>query len=73
MIQGYFDGSGTHTGFRCLPLPASSARKMRSLTFDQQWEKVLDDPRWPTRLSRVSHRRLRSWKWRVSGRWMELC
>jgi hypothetical protein len=51
MIQGYFDGSGTHAGSKVLTIAGFIGEEDAFVDLDQQWEKVLDDPRWPTRLS----------------------
>lgn len=50
MIQGYFDGSGTHVGSKVLVIAGFIGEGAAFVDLDQQWEKVLDDPRWPTRL-----------------------
>jgi len=51
MIQGYFDGSGTHAGSKVLTIAGFIGEEGAFVDLDQQWEKVVDDPRWPTRLS----------------------
>jgi hypothetical protein len=51
MIQGYFDGSGTHAGSKVLTIAGFIGEEDAFVDLDQQWEKALDDPRWPTRLS----------------------
>jgi hypothetical protein len=51
MIQGYFDGSGTHAGSKVLTIAGFIGEEGTFVDLDQQWEKVLDDPRWPTRVS----------------------
>ena len=50
MIQGYFDGSGTHVGSKVLVIAGFIGEEEAFVDLDQQWEKVLNDPRWPTRL-----------------------
>jgi len=51
MIQGYFDGSGTHEGSKVLVIAGFIGGEEAFVDLDQHWERVLDDPRWPTRLS----------------------
>lgn len=51
MIQGYFDGSGTHVSAKVLTIAGFIGEEDAFIDLDQEWEKVLDDPRWPTRLA----------------------
>ena len=50
MIVGYFDGSGTHEGSNVLCIAGFIGEVEAFVELDQRWAKVLDDPRWRTRL-----------------------
>ncbi len=51
MIIGNFDGSGTHEGSNVLCLAGFIGEMEAFVDLDRRWVRVLDDPRWPTRLS----------------------
>jgi len=51
VLQGYFDGSGTHEGSNILCIAGFIGEEDTFVDLDRRWEKVLDDPRWPSRLS----------------------
>ena len=51
MLAAYMDGSGTHAGSKVVAISGFLADENSWLEFDQKWNAVLDDPKWPSRLS----------------------
>jgi hypothetical protein len=51
VLQGYFDGSGTHFGSNVLCIAGFVGEEDAFVDLDKRWEAVLDEPSWPSRLS----------------------
>lgn len=51
VLQGYFDGSGTHEGSNVLCIAGFIGEEDAFVDLDRRWKNVLDNPRWPTRVS----------------------
>jgi hypothetical protein len=51
VLQAYFDASGTHEGSNVLCIAGFIGEEDAFVDLDQRWERVLDKPCWPTRLS----------------------
>lgn len=51
VLHGYLDGSGTHEGSKVLTIAGFIGEEATFIELDRRWDKVLNDPRWPTRLS----------------------
>ncbi len=51
VIVAYVDGSGTHAGSEIVTLCGFIAEESDWIDLDKKWRAILDDPRWPSRLS----------------------
>jgi len=51
VLHGYFDGSGTHEDSNVLSIAGFIGEEDAFVDLDRKWDEVLDNPRWPTRLS----------------------
>jgi hypothetical protein len=51
VLVGYVDGSGTHASSEVVVVSGFIAEENEWLELDRKWNAILDDPRWPSRLS----------------------
>ncbi len=51
MLYAFLDGSGTHTASRVFTVAGFLADEATWQDFDSKWNEILDDPKWPSRLS----------------------
>lgn len=51
MLLGFYDGSGSQEGARIFTLCGFVAEESVWIDFDSRWKAVLDNPKWPTRVS----------------------
>ena len=51
MLLGFYDGSGSHAGSKIFSFCGFIGEEAAWIDFDLRWRAVLDNPRWPSRLS----------------------